>query len=114
MEHEEIICPNCGDGFRPGGRGLGKRFCSASCRRLFHNRSKGEGAVVAALVKAWVETRHAKQGSAKAKVCREARRELTEIASVLIQRDRDAGRPPAHLYVGSLLEESRYIDRARK
>jgi hypothetical protein len=114
MEQQEIICPNCGDGFEPGGRGLGKRFCSSSCRRLFHNRSKGEGAVIAALVKAWVETRHAEHGSVKAKVCRDARRELTEIASLLIKRDRAAGRPPAHLYVGSLLAESRYLDRARK
>lgn len=77
MEQEERICPNCGDGFTPGGRGLGKKFCSTGCTKAFHNRANGEGAAVIQLVKAWIETRHAEKGTPDAAVCREARRELT-------------------------------------
>lgn len=114
MGKGEIICPNCGDGFTPGGRGLGKRFCSASCRHKFHNREKADGAVISSLVKAWIETRHAEHGTPASDICKEARRELTAIAAKLIERDRAAGRPPASTYVQSLLAETRYIDRTRK
>lgn len=110
---QERICPNCGNGFVPGGRGLGKRFCNQACTRAFHNRSKGEGAVAIQLVKAWIETRHAPAGSREAGICRDARRELTQLARTLIAADRQAGRPPTADYVESLLAETRYMDRRR-
>jgi hypothetical protein len=113
-EQQERICPNCGDGFTPGGRGLGKRFCSPGCTKAFHNRANGEGAAIVHLVKAWIGARHAPKGSAEAALCRKARGELTEIATLLVQRDRAQGRPPATAYVAELLAETRYIDRTRK
>lgn len=111
----EKHCPNCGDAVQPGGRGLGKVFCDKTCRVAFNNRAKAEGAVIVALVKCWLATRHAKPGTREADVCRRARRELTDIGRHLLERDAQAGRPPIVDYVEVLLAEgSIYADRARK
>ena len=107
-------CPNCGDSFPAGGRGLGKRFCGKPCREAFANRSKAEGAVMAALVKCWVQNRHAKPGSREADLCRRARSELTEMARMFLDADQEAGRPPVADYVEQLLGDTLYIDRSRK
>jgi hypothetical protein len=109
------ICPNCGDEFPQGGRGLGKRFCSSSCRTAFANRQKAEGAVMASLVKCWLANRHAKPGSREAELCRKARAELTEIGRMFIDADEEAGRPPVADYVEALFsDDTLYIDRSRK
>lgn len=108
------ICPNCGDEFPAGGRGLGKVFCSAPCRSAFNQRMKAEGAVMAAIVKAWHLGRHAKPDTVEAEVCSYARTQLAEIARVMNDADRDAGRPSAILYVQSLMESGTlYVDRRR-
>lgn len=108
------VCPNCGNGFAAGGRGLGKTFCSKDCRMAFNNRAKAEGAVMSALVKCWLANRHAKPGSREAELCRQARAELTEIGRMFIDADEQAGRPPVTDYVETLLRDTLYIDRCRK
>jgi hypothetical protein len=97
-------CPGCRSSFAPGGRGLGKQFCSDKCRTGFHNRMKAEGAPIAALVKAWNATRHAKPGTREAEICSFARRELTQIAQHFNERDAEAGRGSAVDYVASLMD----------
>lgn len=109
------VCPNCGTSFPAGGRGLGKRFCSSSCRTSFANRQKAEGAVMASLVKCWLANRHAKPGTREAELCRKARAELTEIGRMFIEADEEAGRPPVADYVEALFsDDTLYIDRSRK
>lgn len=110
----ERVCPNCNTSFPAGGRGLGKTFCSKDCRVAFNNRAKAEGAVMAALVKCWVQNRHAKPGSREAELCRRARGELTEMARMFLKADAEAGRPPVADYVEVLLRDTLYIDRCRK
>lgn len=107
-------CPNCGEGFPAGGRGLGKRFCGSKCRMEFNNRAKAEGAVVIALVKCWLDNRHAKSESREADLCRRARAELTEIGRAFLEADKEAGRPPVADYVEELLRDTLYMDRTRK
>lgn len=97
-------CPSCATLFAPGGRGMGKQFCSDTCRTGFHARMKAEGAPVAALVKAWNATRHAKPGTREAEICRFARSELTAIASHFNDRDEAAGRASAVDYVATLMD----------
>lgn len=97
-------CPGCGDTFAPGGRGLGKEFCSNPCRTSFHARNQKEGGPIVALVKAWNLTRHAKPGTREADICRYARSELTKIAAHYSEKDAEAGRPSAVDYVGKLMD----------
>lgn len=105
-------CPGCGKAVEQGGRGLGRVFCSTPCRLAFNNRMKTEGAPIAALVKAWTMTRHAKPGSEEAEVCRFARNQLTEIARLHNEADDEAGRPSAVDYVRSLMQSGTiYADR---
>jgi hypothetical protein len=109
------VCPNCGADFPAGGRGLGKRFCSSTCRTSYANRQKAEGAVMASLVKCWLANRHAKPGSREAELCRRARAELTEIGRMFIEADMEAGRPPVVDYVEALFSDGTfYVDRTRK
>lgn len=98
------LCPACGADFEPGGRGLGKQFCTDGCRRSFHGRMKAEGGPLAALVKAWAATRHAKAGTREAEICRFARREMTAIAQHLNDRDTASGRASALRYVETLMD----------
>ena len=75
---------------------------------------KAEGAVMVAFVKAWALTRHAKPDTDEAEIGRAARSELTEIARMLNQADKAAGRPDATVYVKSLLDSgTMYCDRRR-
>lgn len=108
-------CPGCGGSVEGAGRGYtGKTFCTNQCRQAFNNRMKGEGAPVAALVKAWTMTRHAKPGTEEAEVCRYAMSQLTQIARDFNDRDEDAGRPSAVAYVKTLMASGTlYCDRAR-
>lgn len=77
-------------------------------------RPESEGAAAIKLVKAWVGTRHAATGTREADICRTARRELTQLAEILIRRDRDMGRAPASDYIAALGEDgSMVIDRVR-
>ena len=108
------VCPECGGQFPAGGRGLGKVFCSKDHRLAFNARAKAEGAVMAALVKCWVQNRHAKPGSREADLCRRARGELTEMARMFLDADAEAGRPPIAGYVEALLRDTLYVDRSRK
>ena len=109
------LCPGCGTGVDGAGRGpTGKTFCSNGCRTSFNNRMKAEGAPIAALVKAWTLTRHAKPGTEEAEVCRFARSQLTQIAAAFNERDEDAGRPSAIDYVRTLMASGTlYCDRSR-
>jgi hypothetical protein len=109
------VCPNCGSEFPAGGRGLGKRFCSSSCRTSFANRQKAEGAVMASLVKCWLANRHAKPDTREAELCRKARAELTEVGRMFIEADEEAGRPPVADYIEALFSDGTlYVDRTRK
>ena len=100
----QTLCAACGAAFEGAGRGLGKIFCTDPCRRAFHARMKGEGGTLAALVKAWAATRHAKAGTREAEICRYARRELTAIAQRHNAGDSQAGRASAVAYVGALMD----------
>lgn len=97
-------CPGCRAQFAPGGRGMGKQFCSDTCRTAHHARAKAEGAVIAQLAKAWNATRHAKPGTREADICRYARSELTAICQHFNERDSESGRGSAVDYVASLME----------
>jgi endogenous inhibitor of DNA gyrase (YacG/DUF329 family) len=109
------LCPNCGDPVPAGGRGLGRTFCSKDCRVAFNNRAKAEGAVIVALAKCWTDNRHAKPGSREAELCRWARSELTETLRMMLDADKDAGRPPVADYVETLRDSGTlYCDRTRK
>ena len=109
------LCPNCGGTVPAGGRGLGRTFCSSTCRTSFNNRAKAEGAVVIALAKCWTQNRHAKPGTREAELCRQSRSELTEILRCMLDADADAGRPPVADYVESLFASGTlYCDRTRK
>lgn len=104
-------CPGCSNKFEAGGRGLGKKFCTDKCRKDFHMIHNGQGAAMAHLVKAWHATRHAKPGTREAAICRFARSELTSIASMHLDDDREAGRDVV-AYVGTLMDSGElYIDR---
>ncbi len=75
---------------------------------------KGEGQVLAPLVKAWNATRHAKPGTREAEICRFARQQITQISNAFTDRDRDEGRPTAVDYVGGLMDSGyMWIDRRR-
>ena len=114
--HEAIMCkcPGCGDPFKAGGRGLGKKFCTDKCRKAFHNLSIAEGQPLAPLVKAWHATRHAEADTREAEICRFARGQITEIARMFLDRDEDEGRDTV-AYVGNLMDSGTlYIDRTRK
>jgi hypothetical protein len=107
-------CVGCGCQFPAGGRGLGKNYCTDTCRTTSNNRAKAEGAPLAALVKAWNATRHAKPGTREAEICRFARSELTAIAGFFNERDEDAGRASAVDYVASLMDSGLiWADRIR-
>jgi endogenous inhibitor of DNA gyrase (YacG/DUF329 family) len=107
-------CPNCGNTFAAGGRGLGKTFCEKKCREAFNARAKAEGAVLVALVKCHHQSRHAPAGSREAEVCASARRETAEIVRMFLEADEEAGRPPLTDYVEGLLKNTLYVDRTRK
>ncbi len=107
-------CPNCGAAFPPGGRGLGRKFCSAPCRKAFHQVNLMDGAIIAPLVKAWHKTRHAKPGTREAAICTFARNQLTQITGLQLDADEEAGRDSV-AYVGTLMDSGTlYIDRTRK
>lgn len=108
-------CPGCGRAVEQGGRGLGRVFCSTPCRLAFNNRMKTEGSPIAALVKAWTLTRHAKPGTEEAEVCRFARNQLTQIAGMHNEADQEAGRPSAIEYVKTLMASGTiYADRRQE
>jgi hypothetical protein len=107
-------CPGCGSTFEAGGRGLGKTFCTDTCRRAFHAACKTEGGPLAPLVKAWHATRHAKPGSREAAICTFARGQITEIARMFLDADEDKGRD-AVAYVGSLMDSGfMFADRTKR
>ena len=107
-------CPGCGGAVPEGTRGPAKTFCSQTCRQGFNNRMKAEGAPIAALVKAWTLTRHAKPGTREAEVCRYARSQLTQIAGDFNERDQNERRPSAVDYVETLMASGTlYCDRSR-
>jgi len=109
------VCPGCGNAVEQAESGQTKTFCTTPCRQKFNNRMKGEGAPIAALVKAWTMTRHAKAGTEEAEVCRFARSQLTQIAAAFNERDSDKGRPSAVDYVRTLMASGTlYCDRARE
>jgi len=109
-----VICPGCGAHVQGHGRGTGKTFHDDKCRQRFSNRMKAEGGPMAALVKAWVMTRHAKPDTEEAEVCRFARSQLTQIAATFNDRDQDEDRPSAVQYVKTLMRSGTlYCDRAR-
>ncbi len=109
---DEIECPNCGDMFTP--KRWNQRFCTAPCQKANGNRKLSEGAAMTTLVKAWHETRHADPGSEDARLCSRARRELTDLASLLVARDREAGRSSAKYYADLVKDGGMVIDRLRK
>ncbi len=115
MEHDERperTCPRCGDGFTP--KRYNQRFCTKGCKSANDNQRLTDGFAMEALVKAWIGTRHAPKGSREAELCRTARRELTQLASALIKRDRENGRAPAHDFIAAMDEAaSMVLDRVK-
>lgn len=110
---EARSCPGCGASFPAGGRGMGKSFCSDTCRRRFHNGHTANGQVLGPLVKAWHATRHAKPGTREAAICSFARGQLTQIARTLLDEDGEAGRDVV-AYVGGLMDSGMlWADRRR-
>ena len=91
-----------------------KRFCSAACRKTWNNRQTVRGGPVMPILQAWHMTRHAKPGTREAEINRYARRELTSIASIFNEQDREAGRMSPLDVVGALMDSaSLYVDRVR-
>ena len=112
--HGDALCPNCGIIVPPGGRGLGRVFCSKKCRLAFNARTKARGAVLAPFIQAQTQTRHAKAGTIEAEICSYARSEITQIGAIFNEQDEEAGRPPASAYVLAVMRSgTRYIDRQR-
>ena len=113
-------CPNCGGEVGERTRGMRKSFCSSKCRTTFQNRANAEGKVVISLLKVWMETRHASPKSddaeerRRARVCKDARREVTKIVRMFRDRDEAEGRPSLVDYVEEMLDEGMYADRTRK
>ena len=106
-------CPGCSVEIEGSGRGLGKVFHDATCRRKFHALHKSEGGVLAPLIKAANATRHAKDGTREAEICRWARGQIAQITRMFLDRDEDEGRDVV-AYVGSLMDSgSLYIDRMK-
>lgn len=104
-------CPGCCKPFAPGGRGMGKSFCSDDCRKGFHAIHRKQGFPLAPLVKAWNATRHAKAGTLEAEICTFARGQLTEIARLFLDEDEEEGRDVV-AYVGTLMDSGTlYVDR---
>ena len=69
---------------------------------------------MAAMIKAWHATRHAKPGTREAAICTFARGQITEMARLFLDRDGSEGRDVV-AYVGQLMDSgSIYIDRTRK
>lgn len=107
-------CPQCGRSFEIR---RNRRFCPRStgrkCQADFNNRMAAEGKVLAPLVKAMFATRGGGHGGTLP-VCGMARSELTRIARMLNDADKEAGRPPVHLYVERLFDSGTlYMDRRR-
>lgn len=70
---------------------------------------------MAALVKAWTATRHAKPGTREAEICRYARSEITKIAQHFNEEDEESGRQSAIEYVDSLMRTGTFwMDRTRR
>lgn len=107
----DLRCVNCGAKFTPSRSW--SNFCKTGCRQQFHARMSKEGGPVIAFVKAWIDTRHAIEGSPNAAIRSYAFTELTALATRLIKADKEAGRPSASLYVerlrdGDLSREDRF------
>lgn len=110
---ETRTCPGCGGCFPAGGRGLGKSFCTDTCRKAFHAIHRAEGFPLAPMVKAWHATRHAKPGTREAEICKFARNQLTQMARTFLDEDEESGRDVV-AYVGGLMESgSLWCDRRR-
>jgi len=92
---------------------MGKSFCSDQCRTRFHAVHRSEGFALAALVKAWHATRHAKPGTREAEICTFARNQLTQIARTFLDEDEEAGRDVV-AYVGGIMDSGiHWCDRRR-
>ena len=105
-------CAGCGKLFTA--RRDWSTFCSSPCRTGFANRMKARGGPLVPLILAWTETRHAKPGTREAEICSYARREITGIASLFNEEDREGGRGSAVEYVETLMRTgTRYVDRRR-
>jgi len=106
------ICPGCGITFPAGGRGTGKVFHDDKCRKAFHAVHRSEGFPLAAMVKAWHSTRHAKAGTREAAICTFARGQITKMAGIFLEMDEKADRDVV-AYVGGLMDSGElYMDRA--
>lgn len=113
MTYDERQCANCDDGFTP--KRYNQRFCTPKCQKAFDGRKLGDGYAAITLLTAWHETRHAPSGSDDAALCSMARRELTQLASMVIARNKLAGRPRSADYYADLAKDGgMVIDRVRR
>lgn len=101
------ICPECGETF--SSNHPTKRFCTPAHKQAYANREAAQGKVIASLVKAW------RQGRGSDGVSKAAFALLCPIVDAFNAEDREAGRPPASVYVKAHLRDGfQYQDRARR
>lgn len=99
------ICPECGCTF--SSNHPTKRFCTPAHKQAYANREAAQGKVIASLAKAI----RLKRGSG----IKEALSEYNRIVDSFNAEDRAAGRPPATVYVESMMKDGfQYIDRKRR
>lgn len=96
----ERICPNCAAPSAPrkSTRGPAPRYCSEACKREKGNRDLRDGLSLVNFVKAWRADRGTGE-IAKASFAR-----VCQIADMLNEEDRKAGRPRADYNAAVLLE----------
>lgn len=101
------ICPNCGGSVRQVQRGPRSYYCSPKCRVEYNNRAKRDGGAIVSLAKCWRETRGQGIGAAAFKA-------MTKAIDVMLEADREDGRPSACYGAAANLDQpTAYMDRRR-
>lgn len=100
-------CPECATTFTP--RREHGRFCQPACAKAWNNRNVAQGGPMVQLVKAWLQTRHAKPGTREADICRYARAELTRLGRQYLDDDAAHDRDPLAI-VGAMMDAGDMVE----